>query len=961
MTTNNDQHETRSGERPVEHHGDQIDIGAIDQSEAVAIGRGARATINNYTEIIVKADSIEDLPPAPGEPPFKGLAYFTEQDADIFFGREDLSDQIAGRLQKTRFLAVIGASGSGKSSLLRAGVSPRMRQRNWLIKVMTPTSRPLERLATSLTVDDPSLTAADEMRVALVENQRTLLLATNKLATQADAGHILLVVDQFEELFTLCRDETERQLFVDSLLTAVEGGGAVTILIGLRADFYDRCADYEGLRELVSQQQEFIGPMRQEDLVRVIAEPAKRGGWQFVDGLVEQILEDVGKEPGRLPLLSHALLETWELRRGTVMTLGGYRAAGGVEGAIAKTAENTLQNFDESELAIVERIFLSLTELGEQAEDTRRIASRGELVRGDPQGNVDLVLEDLVRARLVTIDGEQVEVAHEALIRRWPRLSEWLDENRERLQFERQLRHDAQEWEVSERDPGYLYRGSRLQQALEWLDQLPDPLSPTEQEFLDASRAATVEEQKRARQLQAAQKRQRGLVGLAVVLLLTVALIAAYALGVFSMFREPGQMDGGFNIAVAVMDEGEGIPEGAGTAVSERIATGLENALADFPDVQIWQDSAALRRAENVVIGVVDADGEPEQTPQEKAASLNADVLIYGSVLPQGSSSFVQLKMYLAPQFGIDDLGNIAGLYQFTEPVALFDPLQPGLEMQKPVEALAQLALGLSFSLLGEAEDALDHFQQAAELMPRSDMAHHFVGDELFKLSDMAGQDSAARLDGAEAAFSRALEEWDNARARIGLGSVQLKRTQALLDAAEKEDCTQPVVADTLRDALAESDVALETLLDVPQQRLAFDLADYGLPVTGITQLDQAILHRLRGRIHYCLGDSESALSEGERGLAALDVAEPDFIEFSYHRSLARLYEERGKLYHWLTFLFVLDQNPEGIDTLKKGIQAYGQCLQWAELAPVDQYLQNVIVPLCDDGLAELKAAGGVE
>ena len=199
-------------------------------------------------------------------------------------------DQIAGRLQNTRFLAVIGASGSGKSSLLRAGVSPRMRQRNWLIKVMTPTSRPLQRLATSLTVDDPSLTAADEMGAALVDNPRALLLATNKLAIQANAGHILLVVDQFEELFTLCRDETERQLFVDSLLTAVEGEGAVTILIGLRADFYDRCADYEGLRELVSQQQEFIGPMRQEDLVRVIAEPAKRGGWQFVDGLVEQIL-----------------------------------------------------------------------------------------------------------------------------------------------------------------------------------------------------------------------------------------------------------------------------------------------------------------------------------------------------------------------------------------------------------------------------------------------------------------------------------------------------------------------------------------------------------------------------------------------------------------------------------------------------------------------------------------------
>jgi tetratricopeptide (TPR) repeat protein len=960
LTTQKDKQEALTGEQPSESQGDRIDVGRIEHSGVVAIGRGARATINNYTEIIVQSDSIEDLPPVPGEPPFKGLAYFTEQDADIFFGREELSDQIAARLLKTRFLAVIGASGSGKSSLLRAGVIPRMRRKNWSIKVMTPTSRPLERLATILTGDDPSLTAADEMREALVQNPRALLLAANKLAARQDKGYLLLVVDQFEELFTLCHDEHERQLFIDNLLTAVAGEGAVTILIGLRADFYDRCADYEGLRDLVSRQQEFIGPMRQEDLVRVIAEPAKRGGWQFVDGLVEQILEDVGREPGRLPLLSHALLETWRLRRGTVMTLGGYRAAGGVEGAIAKTAENLLKNFDTEQMTIVEHIFLSLTELGQQAEDTRRIASKDELVRGERAENVDVVLEDLVRARLVTIDGEQVEVAHEALIRRWPRLEDWLDENRERLQFERQLSQDVQKWEASQRDPGYLYRGSRLQQTLGWLDQLDEPLSGSEQEFIDASRAVEAEEERRAEQLRSAQKRQRILIGVAVVLLIAVVAAGFFGQNLTALFREPGQMEGGFNIAVAVMEEGEGVPEGSGSAVSTRIGVSLEEALANFSDVEVWYDSPELRRSQNVVIGEVNPDNDPQQTPQAKAESLQADALIYGSIVQDGSSNVLQLQMYLKPQFGAD-VGNMGGLYQFTEPIPLFDPLDPGLEIQKPVQALAQMALGLSFSQLGQADEALDHFQQAADLMPHSDMVHYFVGQELFHLANQDGDTAADHLDQAEAAFLRALDENENARARIGLGSVHLERAQALLDEAQTEDCTSADAAGVLQEVLAETDAAQAEFLEVPQRPLAIDLAEYGGPVNGIVHLDQGILQRIRANSHFCLGDSQTAISDLNSGLADLDVAEPDFQQVSYHRSLARLYQARGTLYHWLTFLLVQEQDDGSREALQKGIQALGQCLQQGELAPVDEFLQTVIIPLCEDGLAELQAAGGVQ
>ena len=471
--------------------GDYIAVESID-GEGIAIGRNARVEINRYTELIIRPDSLEDVPPAPGDRPYKGLAYFTETDAGNFFGREILSDKIVVSLQKMRFLAVIGASGSGKSSLLRAGVVPRLRMQNWLIRILTPTSRPLQRLANAFIGESNGLTAADDLQKEFTSNPRALHLAANRLAGQTNTTNLLLVIDQFEELFTLCNDEEERNAFLENLLAAFNEEGAISILIGLRADFYGRTAQHEGLRALISRQQELIGPMRQEEIVRVIAEPAKHGGWQFVEGLVEQILEDTGDEPGHLPLLSHALLETWELRRGTVMTLGGYRAAGGVEGAIAKTAEDVLQALDEDQLPIVKHIFLSLTELGESAEDTRRIASLPELRRIDfEEAAINAVIEELVRARLIIVDDEEVQVAHEALIRRWPRLRSWIDEDRERLSFNRRLIRAVQEWEDNDRQHDYLFRGSQLEQAESRIQEYKAwGLSNQQEVFITASQEA---------------------------------------------------------------------------------------------------------------------------------------------------------------------------------------------------------------------------------------------------------------------------------------------------------------------------------------------------------------------------------------------------------------------------------------------------------------------------------------
>ena len=469
-----------------------IVVGSIEGSEGVAIGQGARVEINRYTELIIQPDSLEDVPPAPGNQPYKGLAYFTEADADIFFGREELSDSIYTRLQKQAFLAIIGASGSGKSSLLRAGVIPRLRNHNWLVRIITPTARPLQRLANSLTGETSALTAADELESLLARNERALLLAANKMTAQTDHTNMVLVVDQFEELFTLCSDEAERKAFIDNVQRATEEGGMLKILLGLRADFYGRTADYDGLRTLLSREQEFIGPLQQRDVVRVIAEPARQGGWQFVEGLVDQILEDTAGEPGYLPLLSHAMLETWDLRRGTVMTLGGYRDAGGVQGAIARTAEDMLQKLDDAQISVVKHIFLSLTELGEGVEDTRRIATREELRRIDAEDNdIDALVEDLVRARLITVDGDEIQVAHEAIIRRWPRLRSWIDENRERLSFNKRLTWAVMEWEENERQPDYLYRGARLAAAESRIEEYKSwGLTDEQAAFVKASREA---------------------------------------------------------------------------------------------------------------------------------------------------------------------------------------------------------------------------------------------------------------------------------------------------------------------------------------------------------------------------------------------------------------------------------------------------------------------------------------
>jgi len=443
--------------------------------------------------------------PAPGIAPYKGLLFFDESDTDLFFGREALTARLADRAadlatdSSLRFLAVVGASGSGKSSLVRAGLAATLQRTGWNVRVFTPTENPLKALEAQL----------------------------NSKQVELKSERSLILVDQFEETFTLCRDEAERIAFIEKLLLLAAltpaspplmGEEKVVVVIALRADFYSHCAQHPLLRSAVATEQEYIGQMTTDELRRAIEEPAKRGSWEFEHGLVDMLLTDIGAdgkgqpEPGALPLLSHALLATWERRRGRTFTLDGYRASGGVRGAVAETAESVFADqLNQKQQELARDVFLRLTELGVGTEDTRRRAALNELVRQSSEAaQLRAVLNVLAEARLITLNEDSAEVAHEALIREWQRLHEWLTQDREGLQLHRHLTESAQEWEARERDASELYRGARLAQAREWTMGNEERLNESERAFLKASvdqeqYDAVERDAQRQRELDAAQ------------------------------------------------------------------------------------------------------------------------------------------------------------------------------------------------------------------------------------------------------------------------------------------------------------------------------------------------------------------------------------------------------------------------------------------------------------------------
>lgn len=420
-----------------------------------------------------------------GRCPYRGLEAFSEHDAEVFFGRDQDVARLLAKLRRTRFLAVLGASGSGKSSLVRAGLMPALREDAPDLRVvaLTPGERPLAALAAALGGLGIPAPSEDD----LLRDARALQVAVVR------AGRLLILVDQLEEAFSLTADPRERRAFLDALVhTATIPGGATTVVLAMRSDFYAQTAGHSALRALIAAEQYLVGPLSREGLCQAVEEPALRAGLELEPGLTRRILADVTERPGALPLLEHLLLELWRRRRGRLLTLEAYAAAGGVEGALAKRANAVYGGFAAGEQAIARRVLLRLTQPGEGTEDTRRRARLEELATdAGERPSVEGVVGALSEARLLTLDTDgptgasTVEVAHEALIRGWPRLRGWIDEDREALRLQRRLTDAVAEWSAAGRDEALFYRGASL---AAWQDRPLGDLNPLEREFLAAGR-----------------------------------------------------------------------------------------------------------------------------------------------------------------------------------------------------------------------------------------------------------------------------------------------------------------------------------------------------------------------------------------------------------------------------------------------------------------------------------------
>ena len=373
---------------------------------------------------------------AEGICPFKGLASFEPVDAEYFFGRERLVAELVARLVGAGFLGIVGPSGSGKSSVLRAGLLPALAggvlpgSEGWRRLLLRPGERPL-----------------DELRRVLVSG------AKDPLAEALDAlpasARLLLAVDQLEELFTACRSEAERAAFADTLArAAADPEGRAVVVVALRADFYGRFAAYPGLAELLGANQVLVGPMQASELRRAVELPAGRVGLRVEPELADALVDDVEGEPGALPLLSTALLELWQKRQDNALTLAAYRESGGVHGAVARLAEGTYARIPDERKQLVRAIMLRLVGEDEGDAPVRRRAPLAEL---DLERNEDVadVLATLADSRLVTVVEGTVEVAHEALLREWPRLREWIEEDAEGRRLRRHITQAATEWDAA--------------------------------------------------------------------------------------------------------------------------------------------------------------------------------------------------------------------------------------------------------------------------------------------------------------------------------------------------------------------------------------------------------------------------------------------------------------------------------------------------------------------------------
>ncbi len=577
-----------AAKNPEDRYADMLELANAFRSAAQSVGHDLRLEQHNQVE---EFDSSFELTPTKptlsAVNPYKGLRAFQEGDANDFFGRENLTKLLLERLDDDhelyRFLAVVGPSGSGKSSVVKAGVIPALRKgaihnsENWFIVEMVPGVTPFGELSQALSSIATSL-LPDLMQHAADPTSGGLNALLKKVLPTWNS-ELLLVIDQFEEIFTQC-EEYERNLFLDTLQAAITAPDSrLRVIVTLRADFYDRPLMVPSFSQLMQQRTEVVIPLTVDELERAITGPARQVKVFFQQGLAAAIVSEVNEQPGVLPMLQYALTELFERRDGSLMTTKAYQEIGGVLGALARRAEEIYTQLDPERQEMARQLFLRLVTLGEGTEDTRRRALQSELYAAS--GNARLMEEVITTFgsyRLLTYDRDPVtrtptvEVAHEALIREWQRLREWLDNSRADIRTQRLLDNAVREWEDNNRDVSYLLRGGRLEQFEEWLKTTTIAVSPREREYIEASRQKRELEEKAeaervAREQQQIERNRRQTRIIIGVLTAGVAILIPLVIISFQLSISANQSAVEANAAreTAVLAQNEAIQQ-AGTA-----------------------------------------------------------------------------------------------------------------------------------------------------------------------------------------------------------------------------------------------------------------------------------------------------------------------------------------------------------------------------------------------------------
>lgn len=451
--------------------------------------------------------------PFDGRCPYKGLDVFEEVDAELFFGRERLVDNLVERVKESRTVFITGPSGSGKSSLVRAGLIHELKQgaikeshsEGWLYATIKPGREPFEALALAF-----SRLKSPELGNYLRQNaskENLLYECTESALNENKNQRLVLFMDQFEEVFTQVGNEEERIAFLNLLThAATVENGRVNILFSMRSDFVSNCATYPKLNEILNRQFIQIGAMQGNELVSAIAQPALRVGLSIDPDLIAQIINDMQGEPGALPLMQFALKDLFDSQQEKggfiALTLNDYLGRGGIHRSLERHADKTFAEFNAQEQDLAHSIFSLLIQIGRGTQDTRRIANFDELVPTRNQtGEVETIVRKLADARLITTDEiagkNTITLAHEKLLDAWSWLKRLVNENRETIAIQNEIAEDAQEWDGHKRDSSYLYSGIRLKGIQEWTNKHPDLLSPLSMEFLEAGQNARKREQAR--------------------------------------------------------------------------------------------------------------------------------------------------------------------------------------------------------------------------------------------------------------------------------------------------------------------------------------------------------------------------------------------------------------------------------------------------------------------------------